>query len=123
MSKTPRAGLTVFHDVDFPNGATHCPQAECGFSIYHGVLIQWDEDGDERILSLIDQMPEDVRLQLLITQEHKASVSLVWKSYIPSGWEEGRELYVEDDVWHIMDSLIPQVVTRTPEPEPEEGIF
>ena len=113
----------VFHDADFPNGASHCPQSECGFSIYRDVLIQWDEDNDKRVLILIDQMPADVREELLIAQEHKASVSLVWKNHIPSGWNEGRELSVEEDIWQIMESSMPRTIHKIPERPDVSGFF
>jgi hypothetical protein len=92
MKKTPTAKLVVFFDSGLPNLASHCPQSDCGFSLYKGVLIQWDEDQDERILKFIDQMPVEIRSRLLVAQEHEAALALLWKDSVPPGYEEGDEL-------------------------------
>ena len=80
----PETGLPVFRDIDLPNMATHCPQTRCGFSLYKGVLVQWDEDRDTRVLIFIDSLPEEVRNKLLVVQEHKAMLGLLWKWRVPS---------------------------------------
>jgi hypothetical protein len=72
-----------------PNMATHCPQGECGFSVYRGVLVQWDEDHDERILDVLDDMPGHVVDAMIAVQEHEGTVCFVWKDAIPNGWEAG----------------------------------
>ena len=72
--------IIVFYDGDLPNMATHCPQEECGFSIYRNILVQWDEDGDDRVLWFIDHLPERVREQLLIVQEHEVGWRCVGSS-------------------------------------------
>ncbi len=107
MKKTSKAKLTVFHDADFPNMASHCPQSQCGFSIYKGVLVQWDEDEDERILTFIDQLPEGIRVQLLVAQEHEASLGLVWRESIPSGYAESQSFTVDSDTWDLNSSKLP----------------
>lgn len=105
MNKTPKANLVIFTDDDFPNFASHCPQSECGFSLYKGVLIQWDEDHDERVLTLIDEMPDFIRDQLLVVQEHEAILGFIWMGRVPSGYEENHSIDVEGDIWHISKSI------------------
>jgi hypothetical protein len=97
--------LAVFYEADFPNMATHCDQKECGFSLYRGVLVQWDEDHDERILDVIDEMNPSALKDLLLCQEHEGSISFVWKNAVPQGFEEGGGIDVPDgDLWNIDDS-------------------
>jgi hypothetical protein len=107
MKFTSSANLPVFFANELPNMASHCPQSECGFSIYKGILVQWDEDQDERVLTLIDEIPDSIRSQLLVVQEHKASIGFVWSHRIPSGYEEGQEFSVDEDMWYVMDSIAP----------------
>ena|ERR1700736_4557658 len=101
MKRTPHAKLVVFYESELPNMASHCPQADCGFSLYKGVLIQWDEDQDERILSFIDLMPDAICSRLLAAQEHEASIALIWKDSVPGGYEDGAEWEIDHDVWHV----------------------
>lgn len=104
--ETHHAALPIFYDGDFPNMASHCPQQECGFSIYRGVLVQWDEDHDTRVLSFIDSLSPEVLEQLQVVQEHKAVLGLVWSGPVPEGYEEGNDLTVENaDVWTINSSV------------------
>lgn len=98
--------IIVFYDGDLPNMATHCPQEECGFSIYRNILVQWDEDGDDRVLWFIDHLSERVREQLLIVQEHEGELALRWKlGWAPSGYRQGDEVDVGGDLWSIGSSL------------------
>lgn len=98
----------VFYCADFPGLATHCPQAACGFSLYKGVLVQWDEDRDERIYIVLDEMDPHLRDRLLIVQEHKGSVSMVWAGSVPVEYAEGTELLVEGDIWYVLESNTPK---------------
>ena len=107
MKKTSKAKVTLFHDADFPNMASHCPQSKCGFSIYKGVLVQWDEDEDERILTFIDQLPEGIRIQLLVAQEHEGLLGFLWRAGIPKGFESGGNFKVEGDEWNVWESWVP----------------
>ena len=104
FSKKREAGnLPIFYESDFPNAATHCEQAECGFSIYRGVLIQWDEDHDERILEFIDQLDHEHRRHLLIAQEHEGCLCLRWDSSgPPEKYKPGRGVEVMGDYWDIL---------------------
>lgn len=96
-----------FRDDELPAMATHCPQQECGFSIYAGVLVRWDEDHDERILHVLDAMPNRVLMHLLVCQEHEGSVSFVWDCGIPPGFTDQDEIEVPGgDVWCIHSSVI-----------------
>ncbi len=104
MKRTSRANLPVLFDTDLPSMATHCSQSECGFSLYRNVLIRWDEDKDERILTFVDEMPHFIRGQLLVVQEHEAVLALIWRDRIPEGYEIGAEIEVERDIWTIHES-------------------
>jgi hypothetical protein len=97
-------GLTVFYDDDFPNMASHCDQWECGYSIHRGVLVQWDEDHDARVLEVIDGLAEVVRAELLVVQEHEASLALLWRSHVPERYAVGRTVDIHNDTWDIVRS-------------------
>ena len=78
--------MTTFKLSDLPNMASHCDQSECGFSLYRGVLVQWDEDHDERILRVIDGMPAAVVDRLLVVQEHEGGIAFRWSGDVPEGY-------------------------------------
>jgi hypothetical protein len=105
MRRTTLPGLPVFLKTDLPNMATHGNQDECGFSIYRGVLIQWDEDEDTRVVGFISAMPEEVRDGLLVIQEHEGNLGFIWADRIPKGYNEGDQLEVNGDVWTVMHSV------------------
>lgn len=105
-------GITVFYDDDLPNMASHRPQWECGFSIHRGVLVQWDEDCDHRILEFIDGLPDDVCSELLVAQEHEASLALLWRGFIPERYAAGNTVDVHDDTWDIVASVGPDAAER-----------
>jgi hypothetical protein len=96
--------VSIFYDSDFPSMATHTPQSVCGYSLYKGVLLQWGEDHDPRILAFVDSLPQPAREQLLIVQEHEGGIALVWNYSIPTGFEEGGEVEVAGDYWSILSS-------------------
>lgn len=81
--------MITFKASDFPNMSTHCDQADCGFSLYRGVLVQWDEDHDERVLRFLDEMkPKDLD-KLLVVQEHEGCIAFLWKGAVPAYYREG----------------------------------
>ena len=87
--------------------ATHCSQEECGFGIYRGVLVQWDEDHDERILQFIDELPDAIREHLVIAQEHEACLALVWRNVVPPDYaKNSHSVMVGGDVWEIVESRV-----------------
>ncbi|HNW10975.1 MAG TPA: hypothetical protein PKI71_06380 [Candidatus Rifleibacterium sp.] len=95
----------LIKNTDMPNMASHCKQDECGFSVYRGVLVQWDEDHDERVLNLLDDMPAWVIDELLCVQEHEGSAAFVWKRFIPNGYTEDDQIEPGDgDIWSIYSS-------------------
>ena len=101
--------MVTFKDSDFPNMATHCPQSDCGFSIYRGVLVQWDEDHDERVLGVIDDMPDSVVDTLLVVQEHEGCIAFVWGGQVPEAFQvdvEGNGLTAPDGDWWAITSSI-----------------
>jgi 5-methylcytosine-specific restriction endonuclease McrA len=89
-----------------PNMASHCEQSECGFSEYLGVLVQWDEDRDTRVLSFIESLDDETRAELAVVQEHEGSIAFVWKNKIPYGYQDGDGIVVEGDWWTIASSDI-----------------
>jgi hypothetical protein len=98
--------MITFHESDFPNAATHCNQHACGFSLYRGVLIQWDEDDDTRILGVLDAMPAGILDRLLIVQEHEGGINFVWKEQVPEGYEEGKSIDEPGgDIWTVISSV------------------
>ena len=102
--KTPK----TIQVTDLPNLATHRKQEECGLSVYRGVLVQWDEDQDTRILGVIDKMPASVVDRLLVTQKHEGIISFVWDGPVPHGYEAGKDVVAFDeegeDYWIIHTS-------------------
>lgn len=82
--------------------ASHCPQSKCGFTVYRGVLVQWDEDHDERILDLLDITPVAVLENIVAVQEHEGSIAFLWKDRPPIGYCPGDSVAPGDgDIWHI----------------------
>jgi hypothetical protein len=94
----------VFRVSDLPNMGAAVRGFSYGFTIYRGVLIQWDEDEDRRILTFIDQLPAKVRCGLSIVQEHEGGLGLVWCNGVPAGYEVGKEFEVEGDFWVVEKS-------------------
>ena len=104
-----------FTEKDFPDRLN----SGHGFSLYRGVLIQWDEDHDERILEVLDGMPARILDRLLITHENQAGIAFVWKGEVPRGYEKDKEIGLDSDVWHIGSSVAlkdPEEVPMIPVP-------
>jgi hypothetical protein len=89
---------------DLPNMASHCKQEICGSCYHEGVFVQWDEDYDRRVLGFIMSIPPDIRKYLIVIQEHKASLGLIWENNVPIGYEEGAELDAPDGDLFYVDS-------------------
>jgi hypothetical protein len=104
MRKKALNVVNLFDVEDLPNIGAGAKGFSYGFTIYCGVLVQWDEDRDERVLTFINQLPDRVRYQLAIVQEHEGSLGLVWHTRAPSGYEEGKEFEVEGDFWVVQKS-------------------
>ena len=100
--KSISRGIVVFYNTDLPISG-----AGSGFSLHRGVLVQWDEDEDDRILTFIDELPEQIRQQLLVAHEHEAGLSLLWQDSVPEGFEEGKDIDVDGDCWVILSSFAP----------------
>jgi hypothetical protein len=88
--------------------ATHCRQENCGFSLYRGVLVVWDEDHDTRVLTFIDSLAEENRKQLLVVQEHEGSIAFIWDRYCPKSCEGAIAIYDDEgfDEWSVEGSLV-----------------
>ena len=104
MRKKALDVITIFDVDDLPNMGAGMRGFSYGFTMYRGVLVQWDEDKDERVLTFINQLPARVRCRLAIVQEHEGSLGLVWHTSVPSGYEVGEEFEVEGDFWVIQKS-------------------
>jgi len=96
--------INIFDVNDLPNMGAGVRGFTYGFTIYCGVLVQWDEDKDERVLIFINELNTRVRRQLAIVQEHEGSLGLVWHTIVPSGYEMGEEFEVEGDFWVVQTS-------------------
>jgi hypothetical protein len=119
IKSTKQGDIPIFYDSELPAMASCCPQAECGYSIYRGILVRWDEDHDERILQLIDEMPTAVSEQLLVAQEHEGCIRFIWKGKVPKSYHTGGHVEVPmdipgepgaTDIWIIEDSIAPEAV-------------
>lgn len=106
MGKKALNIINIFDLEDLPNMGAGAKGFSYGFTIYSGVLVQWDEDRDERVLTFINQLPARVRCQLAIVQEHEGSLGLVWHTRVPSDYEVGKEFEVEGDFWVVQKSNI-----------------
>ena len=96
--------INIFDVNDLPNMGAGVRGFTYGLTIYRGVLVQWDEDKDERVLTFINELADRVRRQLAIVQEHEGCLGLVWHTSEPSGYEMGEEFEVEGDFWVIQTS-------------------
>ena len=96
--------INIFDVNDLPNMGAGVRGFTYGFTIYCGVLVQWDEDKDERVLIFINELNTRVGRQLAIVQEHEGSLGLVWHTIVPSGYEMGEEFEVEGDFWVVQTS-------------------
>lgn len=99
MKRKELRSIVVFYDSDLTSPASRDPGS--GWSLYKAVLVRWDQDDDERALTLIDELPPHMRSQLLVVQERKAMVGFLWKDEVPSGYDEGEQIEVEGDVWTV----------------------
>lgn len=98
--------MITFSDNQLPNMASHCKQTDCGYSLYRGVLIQWDEDHDDRILNVIDSLPAHVLDRLLVAQEHEGTIAFVWVGLVPFGYEsDGPGIIADGDWWSVISSI------------------
>ena len=98
--------LATFFDHDCPNGVTHVPQRRCGYSIYRGVLVQWDENHDRRVLAMLDHMAAIDLDSLMVVQEHEASASFLWRDRVPERYAEGSHFGLPDgDVCYVYSSV------------------
>lgn len=92
--------VPTFHDDDLPD-----MQAEpSGYSLYRGVLVQWDQDRDERVLDFVDGLPAAVLEGLLVVQESKGMLALRWADDVPADYTEGHMVDATGDLWTICDS-------------------
>lgn len=106
MKNKPPNKINTFDVDDLANMGAGVKGFSYGFSMYRGVLVQWDEDKDDRVLTFINELPARVRCQLAIVQEHEGSLGLVWHTSVPGGYEVGEEFEVEGDFWVVLKSNI-----------------
>jgi hypothetical protein len=99
-----RGSVAVFYEGDLPHMASGCEQSACGFSLYQGILVIWDEDQDTRVLDFIDNLLPEAQEQLLVVQEHEGCIRFVWDHYCPHECEG--EIEVRNDSWCVESSLV-----------------
>jgi hypothetical protein len=73
-------------------------------SIYRGVLVQWDEDFDNRVLRFIDGLDEYYKMRLVAVNENEGCLRLLWSEKVPFGYAEGDGVTVDGDYWSIQQS-------------------
>lgn len=83
-----------------------------GISTYKNIIIVWDEDYDKRVLKFIDKMIPELRKELLLAEEHKGCLFLLWKDIIPKVYKTGTSTDIEDLTWGCdswcVDSVLAQ---------------
>lgn len=78
---------------------------EYGFSVYRDTLVVWDERHDERILEVLDNLPEDHLDKLLVVNYHKGTISFIWEGPAPPGYDPGYEgVDTPDGDWWVVHS-------------------
>jgi hypothetical protein len=78
-----------------------------GFSVYQGVLVQWDEDFDQRVLLWIDSLTPQIRTRLYSASEREGTLDLTWKhGPIPKALQVDGEVSVRGDSWCICESRV-----------------
>jgi len=92
--------VPTFFDSDLPD----MQRQPAGFSLYRGVLVQWDEDRDDRVLDFLDALPAAVLDSLVIIQEARGMLAMRWANRIPTGYTEGSLVDVTGDLWTIGNS-------------------
>lgn len=89
-----------------------------GFSVYRDVLIFWDEDYDNRIITLIDSLPEAVRNILVAIREHEGSLQVVWSTKCDDAEYLDEGVTVHNDWWNMNEA---HYLTNNTPPIAEEG--
>lgn len=56
------------------------------FSVHRGILVLWDLDEDERVLALIDMLPDKIRSGVIAIQERKAGLNVVVRDLKTEWW-------------------------------------
>lgn len=81
-----------------------------GYSIYKGVLVQWDEDRDTRVLQMLNELPERIINMLIAVHEHEGGLFLIWKDHKPV-WSclNGHGITVDGDWWVFNEEKALQV--------------
>jgi len=105
VKKEEHNRMSIFYIEDLPNMGSGMSGFLYGFTLYRGVVVQWDRDQDKRIFVFINELPAMVRGKLAIVQEHEGSIGLVWYANVPYGYEEGNVFEVEGDYWVIEKSI------------------
>lgn len=73
-----------------------------GNEIYKGILVFWDEDHDERILTEIDRFDDEERNNIMAIQEHEGTLTVIFKYR-----KIFKEIETKDgDIWCICDYYV-----------------
>jgi hypothetical protein len=99
-------GVFVFYDDDMPSPPTHELQHNHGYSVYRGVLVQWDEDQDGRVLTFVDSLNHTETENLAMVQEHEGAIILRWKWHVPEKYQTDSMVDVEGDKWSVQSDVL-----------------
>lgn len=100
MIATGGRWVPVFYGEDMPRNVA------CGMSIYRGVLVQWIDEFDTRILDALDRFPAHILERLLLTAYAKGSIWLGWSGPVPAGYRPNYDMVEpgDGDAWSIAAS-------------------
>ena len=89
------------------------PDRACGYAVYRGVLVWWDVDCDERVLTFIDGLKPSVRCHLLTAMQAEGCLDLVWEGRVPDPvYADGALIDVIDredrwlDTWTVRSRVV-----------------
>jgi hypothetical protein len=73
-----------------------------GIMLFEGVIVLFDEDFDDRILTFLHDIGSPIRSSLMAAHEHKGTLQLFWKTAkIPPFLSDGMCVDVCGDTWCI----------------------
>jgi len=72
--------------------------------IYQKTIILLDDDYDKRVIEWVGNLPESIRKNLVIANEHEGSLYLYWRYSVPEEYSQEKIVDVPDDQWTISRS-------------------
>ncbi len=93
-----------FYDLDW-SGMNWAPASyDHGIAFYRGVIVVWDEDHDERALSLIDVLLAQYTEQPLAVYETQGDCGVLWLDRVPECLDTGFD--IQGDHWNACHKAI-----------------